>query len=218
MICIVKRITPLIAITLLGGMCLADATLAQNAPAMPREPKAHVEPKDLLLKDVPDGAKDRKELLGELYERLSNSEDDESSKVVASAIEKLWLRSGSDTVDLLMSRVGKLMQQEEFDVALAILNSVVEIAPDYPEAWNRRAAVYFLKKDYGKSLKSLRNALANDPSHYKAIQGLGMLMQEIGEKKAALKAFREALKVYPHLDGVRQTEEELAREIEGQGI
>ncbi len=218
MICAVKRTIPFIAITLLGGMCLADTALAQNAPVMPREPKAQVEPKDLLLKNVPDGANDRKELLRELYERLSKSEDDESSKVVASAIEKLWLRSGSDTVDLLMNRVGQLMQKEEFDVALTILNSVVEIAPNYPEAWNRRAAVFFLKKDYGKSLENLRSVLAIDPSHYKAIQGLGLLMQEIGEKKGALKAYREALKIYPYLDGVRQAEEELAREIEGQGI
>ena len=202
----------------LAGLCLAGAGFAQTAPEMPREPKANVERKDSLLKEIPDGAKDRRELLGELYGRLSRSEDSESSKVVATAIEKLWLYSGSDTVDLLMSRVGTLMDKEEFDVALQILDSVVEIAPEYPEGWNRRAAVFFLKKDYGKSLESLRNALAIDPSHYKAIQGLGLLMQEMGEKAAALRAYREALKVYPHMDDVRQSEQELAREVEGQGI
>ena len=117
-----------------------------------------------------------------------------------------------------MSRVGQLMEKEEFDVALTILDSVVEIAPDFPEAWNRRAAVYFRKKDYGKSLENLRHALAIDPLHYKAIQGLGLLMQEMGEKEAALRAYREALKVYPHMGDVRQSEEELSREVEGQGI
>ncbi|MGI9386284.1 MAG: hypothetical protein ACR2OX_02525, partial [Methyloligellaceae bacterium] len=90
----------------LGGLLLAGNGLAQTAPKMPREPKANVERKDSLLKDIPDGAKDRKELLGELYKRLSQSKDGESSKVVATAIEKLWLHSGSDTVDLLMTRVG----------------------------------------------------------------------------------------------------------------
>jgi len=214
----VKRAFLTLVFAGLGGLFLAGNGFSQSAPEMPREPKAKVERKDSLLKDIPDGAKDRKELLGELYKRLSRSEDGESSKVVATAIEKVWLYSGSDTVDLLMSRVGALMDKEEFDVALTILNSVVEIAPDYPEAWNRRAAVFFLQKDYGKSLESLRNVLAIDPSHYKAIQGLGLLMQEMGEKEAALRAYREALKVYPHLDDVRQSEQELAREVEGQGI
>ena len=45
-----------------------------------------------------------------------------------------------------------------------------------------------------------------------------MLMQELGDKKAALKAFRHALKVHPNLEELRQAEQELAREVEGQGI
>lgn len=213
-----QRILATLAVAALGGLFVSGSLFAQTDPEMPREPKAKVEQKNLLLKEIPDGAKDRKELLGELYQRLSQSEDGESSKVVADAIEQLWLHSGSDTVDLLMNRVGELMEKEEFDVALQILDSIVKIAPGYPEGWNRRAAVFFLKKDYGKSLESLRNALAIDPSHFKAIQGLGLLMQEMGEKEAALRAYREVLKIYPHLDDVRQSEQELSREVEGQGI
>jgi len=43
-------------------------------------------------------------------------------------------------------------------------------------------------------------------------------MQELGDKKAALKAFRHALSVNPHLEDARQSERELSREVEGQGI
>jgi tetratricopeptide (TPR) repeat protein len=176
-------------------------------------------PEELLLpKEAPDGVADRKELLGELYLRLKKTEDADSAGLVASAIEKLWQRSGSDTVDLLMNRVSKLMDGKELDIALQLLNSVTEIAPDYSEGWNQRAAILFVKKDFSKSLESLRHALALDPSHYKAIQGLGLLMQELGDKKAALKAFRHALSVHPHLEDVRQSERELSREVEGQGI
>ncbi|MEM8743013.1 MAG: tetratricopeptide repeat protein [Pseudomonadota bacterium] len=197
---------------------VAASGFAQAVEEPLRKPQNKLEQKNLLLKDVPDAAKDREQLLKELYQRLGQSEDDQSSKMVASAIERLWQHSGSDTVDLLMGRVGDLMAKEEFDVALQILDSVVELAPQFPEGWNRRAAVYFRKKDYGKSLENLRHALAIDPSHYKAIQGLGLLMQEMGEKEAALRAYREALKVHPHLEDVRQSEKELAREVEGQGI
>ncbi len=206
------------AVAVMAASGLSANAFAQASPDVPRERQDRLEQNDLLLKEVPDAAKDRKVLLKELYTRLSQSEDEESSKVVAKAIEKLWLHSGSDTVDLLMSRVGQLMEKEDFDVALTILDSVVEIAPDFPEAWNRRAAVYFRKKDYGKSLENLRHALAIDPSHFKAIQGLGLLMQEMGEKEAALRAYREALKIHPHMGDVRQTEQELSREVEGQGI
>ena len=218
MTCSLRQTIFSVAVAAIAGFGVAATGFAQTAEEPLRKPQDKLEQKDLLLKEVPNAAKDRKGLLKDLYTRLSRSKDDQSSKVVATAIERLWLHSGSDTVDLLMSRVGDLMAKEEFDVALQILDSVVEIAPDFPEGWNRRAAVHFRKKDYGKSLENLRHALAIDPSHYKAIQGLGLLMQEMGEKEAALRAYREALKVHPHLDDVRQSEKELAREVEGQGI
>ncbi|MDA7947151.1 MAG: tetratricopeptide repeat protein [Hyphomicrobiaceae bacterium] len=218
MMSLLKRTVLAVTVAVFTGLGATVAGIAQTAPEPPRKPQNKPDQKNLLLKEVPDAAKDRKQLLKDLYTRLGQSEDGENSKMVATAIERLWLHSGSDTVDLLMKRVGDLMVKEEFDVALQILDSVVEMAPDFPEGWNRRAAVYFQKKDYGKSLENLRYALAIDPSHYKAIQGLGLLMQEMGEKEAALRAYREALKVHPHMDDVRQSEKELAREVEGQGI
>ena len=92
--CDLKRLFLALTLAGMGGIFLSENLLAQTAPEMPREPKAKVERKDSLLKDIPDGAKDRKELLGELYKRLGQSEDGESSKVVATAIEKLWAPLG----------------------------------------------------------------------------------------------------------------------------
>lgn len=209
------RYVRLAVFTLLSGVFLALPLCAQTGSFA--EPQKIPE-EFLLPKNEPDGPADKKKLLSELYNRLSRARDKESASVIASAIEKLWQRSGSDTVDLLMQRVTTLMEAEDFDVALQILNSVVQIAPDYSEAWTRRAAVFYMRKDFTKSLEDLRHALVLDPSHYKAIQGLGLLMQELGEKEAALKAFRQVLKVYPHLEEALEVERELSREVEGQGI
>lgn len=161
---------------------------------------------------------DREQLLETLYERLRQAGNEQNAEAVASAIEKLWARSGSDTVDLLMGRAGKMIEEKDLEVATAILDSIVKIAPDYAQAWNRRAAVHFRNGEYRESLEDLRHALALDPKHFNAINGLGMLMQELGDKKAALRAFREVLKVHPYLDEARRMERELSREVEGQGI
>lgn len=205
--------------TVLCCVCLALSAGAQAAPDNRATPQSAAPgAKSLLPKDELDNAADREKILAELYQHLRKAEDENSAAVVASAIEKLWLRSGSATVDLLMKRVGQLMRDDDFDVALTLLNSVIEIAPAYSEGWNLRAAVFFVKKDYARSLDNLRHALALDPRHFKAIQGLALLMQELGDKKAALKAFRRALRVHPHLEDARQFEQELTREIEGQSI
>lgn len=192
-----------------------DQVVPEAAPPVAEEQI----PEHLLLpKDEPDGVGDRKKLLAELYRKLGEAPDEQSAKVLSSAIEKLWQRSGSDTIDLLMRRAGLLMEKEDFDDALKLLNEIVEIAPDYSEGWTRRAAVFFVQKDYGKSLRDLRSALALDPSHYKAVQGLALLMQELGDKESSLKAFRHLLKIHPYLDEAQSAINELSREVEGQGI
>ena len=191
---------------------------AQAEPGGDAGPRAAAPERFSLPSDQAGTADERRELLGELYDRLGKAENQDSAKLIASAIERLWLRSGSDTVDLLMSRAAILIQGDKSETALQVLNSVIELAPGYSEGWARRAALYFNQKDFRKSLDDLRHALALDPSHYKAIQGLGLLMQKLGDKEAALQAVRKALKVYPHLEEARQAEEELTREVEGQSI
>lgn len=216
-----------LSLALLFGAGMMQPQGLRATPNEPAEPEISSDaagpdaaiPDELLLpKDEQDNAEERQKLLGELYERLRKSADEDDAKVVANAIENLWQRSGSDTVDLLMRRSAKLMEEEDFDVALDILNSVIDIAPDYSEGWTRRAAVFFLKKEFTRSMDDLRHALALDPSHYKAIQGLALLMQELGEKEAALEAFRRLLQIHPHLDDALQAIQELTREVEGQGI
>ena len=44
------------------------------------------------------------------------------------------------------------------------------------------------------------------------------IMREIGQKKAALRAFKELLDVHPYWSGAKQAVEELQREVDGQGI
>jgi len=207
--------------------------LPVQAPAVPGAPEADLPsaraqgavqgrgtkfPGELIKPNAKDPEATRKEVLEDLFNRLSQAGDEESASVIAEAIEKIWLRSGSDTIDLLMQRSLQLIQSEDYDTALDILDSIVEMAPDYAEGWNQRATVFFLKKDFRRSLDDLRHVLALEPRHFKAIAGLGLIMQELGDKEAALKAFRKALRVYPQLSDTREMEKELAREVEGQGI
>jgi len=166
----------------------------------------------------PPSEAERAKILADLYDRLGQAQDAESATAIARTIEELWLKSGSDTVDVLMSRALTLVQDNNYDQAIEILDSVTSIAPDYSEGWNQRATLFFLKEDYGRSLKDLRQVLALEPRHFKAINGLALILQELGDKSAALKAYRKALQVHPHLGGASQAIKELEREVEGQGI
>jgi tetratricopeptide (TPR) repeat protein len=156
--------------------------------------------------------------LTSLYDQLKQAQSEEGADLVSKAIERVWRQSGSDTADLLMERAGIAIQAKNLDLALQILSSLIEIAPDYAEGWNQLATVYFLQENYDKAMRGLRHVLALEPQHYKAIEGLSLILREMGDKKGALRATRRALSIYPHLKSAQQVQEELMRDVEGQGI
>jgi tetratricopeptide (TPR) repeat protein len=161
---------------------------------------------------------DRSKNLDFLFEALKAAPDADSAKLVEGRIWALWLASGSDTADLMMSRVKTAMDNKDNALAIKLLDAVVAIRPNYVEAWNRRATLHFANKDYGKSLADIQQVLGREPRHFGALSGLGVIMQEFGEDKLALEAFRRALAVNPHLQKIPDFVKALTEKVEGRDI
>jgi len=212
-----SRITIAIAAGLIaGGLALPSAAQAPNNPNPDPSPnRKWVEPPS----EVPKAQRgDRTRNIDFLFEALKLAPDEESAKAIENRIWALWLASGSDTADLLMSRVKQAADAKQYDLALRLLGSIIEIRPNYIEAWNRRATVYFLKKDYSNSLADIRQVLRREPRHFGALAGLGTILTEIGDERHALDAFRRALAVHPHLNGIADEVKTLTDKVEGRPI
>jgi tetratricopeptide (TPR) repeat protein len=156
--------------------------------------------------------------LDTLFSGLKIAPDEASAKAIEDRIWAAWLASGSDTCTLLMTRVKDATDDKNFDLAIKLLDAVIAIKPDYVEAWNRRATVYYLKQDYGRSLADLREVLAKEPRHFGALSGLGLILQDIGDDKHALEAYRKALAIDPHLENIPEVVKTLSEKVEGRSI
>src|SRR5258708_26265080 len=119
------------------------------------------------LPRVPRG--DRIKNLDFLFEALKAAPDADSDRLVEGRIWALRLASGSDTTDLLMTRVKTAQDGKDPKLAIQLLDAVVEMRPDYIEGWNRRATLRFANKDYGKSVADIRQVLAREPRHFGAL-------------------------------------------------
>jgi tetratricopeptide (TPR) repeat protein len=153
-----------------------------------------------------------------LFGALKAAPDEATAKAVERRIWVLWLHSKSDTTNLLMSRVQKAIEEKDLDLALKLLDAIVKIKPDYVEAWNRRATIYYMKKDYGRSFSDIRRVLKLEPRHFGALTGLGLILQDIGDDKQALEVYRRALAVYPRLERVPEIVKKLKEKVEGRDI
>ena len=193
------------------------APLAAQPPLEPpnAEPPKPIEPPANLPRPQQG---DPRQNLDKLFEALKVAPSDESAKYVENRIWSLWLAAGGDTATLLMSRVKTAIDGKDLDLAVKLLNAVIDIRPDYVEAWNRRATVYYMKKDFAHSIEDIREVLAREPRHFGALSGLGMILQELGDEKHALDAFRRALAVHPKLEKIPDMVKKLIEKVEGRDI
>ena len=162
--------------------------------------------------------KDKEAMLSELYAHLAKATDEQQAAEISKTIERLWLHSGSDTIGVLMRRGLQAVNEQRNDLALKMFDTVVELAPDYAEGWSRRAFVYYLQNDTEHAVGDLRRALALDPNHYKALDGLARILRDSGQKKSALRAYQQLLRINPYASGAKEAASELSVEVEGQGI
>lgn len=192
----------------------------------------HAQAKDPRVVPPPDAAKkipeppaklpkvsaDKTRGLDFLFGALKAAPDEASAKHVEGRIWALWSQTSSDTTVLLMSRAKTALDAKQVDIAIELLSAVVKLKPDYVEGWNRRATLYYLQNDYTHSLQDIEQVLVREPRHFGALAGLGMIMQELGDDKRALDAFRKALEVNPHLDKVPEMVKTLTEKVEGRDI
>jgi tetratricopeptide (TPR) repeat protein len=204
-------------------MVLAAMVAAGPLPAFAQGPSPHAPTQQKKLPDAPGklprvGSTDRNRGLDFLFGALKAAPDEESAKYVESRIWALWMQTPSDTAALLMTRAKLAMDAQKMDVALKLLDAVIKLRPDYVEAWNRRATVYYMQNDYARSLADLKQVLIREPRHFGALAGLGMIMEDLGDDKRALDAFRKALAIDPHLDKVPEMVKSLSEKVEGRDI
>src|ERR1700745_4186510 len=99
----------LTALAALGLVLGPAAGWAQGPPKPPAGRPGSVLPKT---------PAEREKTLSDLYALLATADDEESAKAIADAIERVWVHSGSATIDLLMERSIKAMSEKNTDLAL----------------------------------------------------------------------------------------------------
>jgi tetratricopeptide (TPR) repeat protein len=118
------------------------------------------------------------------------------------ALWATWFRADSEANNQELQRLRRMRDAEK---ALAGLNRLIQKAPDFAEAYNQRAILYFRLEQFQKSLEDCERVLQRNPFHFGAKAGMGQCYMRLNNPKAALKAFRGAFRMNPNLHGVEDT-------------
>ena len=154
----------------------------------------------------------------QLLARLAKAADQRGARAIERELKARWAHSGSPSADLLLKRTDQAMEAHDFDTARQIAQKLTDVAPNFAEAWHRRATLATHKDDYGDALASLRHALALQPKNFEALAELGQILEEYNNKPKALEAYRQAKSIDPFVDRISDRIRELTKAVEGQGI
>ncbi len=146
------------------------------------------------------------------FGELKNAPTEGIAGLAEDRILRIWLKSGSDTADLLVAWAMQAMEDEDYSAALDLLDAAIAMKPDFAEAWNKRATAFYMMDDYGKALVDIQHTLALEPRHFGAISGLGIILHDVGRDEEALVVLRQALALHPFLSNIRELVTRLEKE------
>jgi tetratricopeptide (TPR) repeat protein len=171
-----------------------ESATVDGAPAAP----APVDP-------VKKRAAEIDKLFGELHKGSSTNPRATIEKIWA-----LWSRNDSAMAEILLTQSGKAMREGVFETSEQMMNELLGSYPDYTEALNQRAMLYYNMKRYDDALVDVEAVLAEEPRHFGALSGLAAIYQAKGDVGKAAAALRDAIAVNPYL----QTAKDALKQLE----
>ena len=156
--------------------------------------------------------------LDELFARLAVTKDGSEAHAIEAVIWNIWSKADTAGARVLLSQGTADMAAGRHEAALASFDAVVDLEPDFAEGWNKRATVRYLMDDFAGSVADIKRTVALEERHFGALSGLGLIYDQLDQKEAAIKAFRAALEIHPHLDGIRDRMEQLTKDVEGRKL
>ncbi len=157
----------------------------------------------LLVSSLSSNADQNDPKLDELFTRLREATNPRVAKRAEHEIWAIWHETPDDTSLEIMRNARTALDSADFDLAISLLDKLVEYTPDFAEAWNQRAIVLYFTEDYSGSLRDIEQTLKLEPRHFGAMSGRGQVYLRLDELELALQAFESALDRNPWMDNIR---------------
>jgi len=201
-------------LAVLALLALTSGALAEDAPAVDEAPPAAAsDAAQTKTPKTPKPAELRADQLDLLFAQLRNAGPMSGS--IEEKIWVLWSASDSPTAEVLLTQAKTAIEDGAPAEALSILNRLIGANPDYAEAWNKRATLYFMMKKDDLALADIAKVLDLEPRHFGALAGKGMILERQKKYTAAREAYEEALAVNPNLEQVKAAIKDLDRVEQG---
>ena len=142
-------------------------------------------------------ADERKKQLDKLFNELK-TDNLVSTFEVEQKIWKIWsTHPKKNELTLMLSEGSTLVKNDKLNEAVNIFTKVIELDPNWAEAWNKRATVFYLLGKFQKSQNDIDKVLELEERHFGALAGQGLVNIQLKNYEKAIMSYEKAQKIYP---------------------
>ena len=164
-------------------------------------------------------ADDNKKEIDKLFIQLKSALNFENSKKIEDKIWDLWTTHPSkNNLTKLLADGSSAMMDNKLDTAYDKFTEVIELDPNWAEAWNKRATVLYLMGKYELSQADIDKVLMIEKRHFGALTGQGLVQTALKNYQKAIDSYIEAHKVHPFMKSPMIMMEKLQIELQKQSI
>jgi tetratricopeptide (TPR) repeat protein len=140
--------------------------------------------------------------LDALFRQLQSCHQEEADRT-EDQIWSVWMDHPHAAAARVLDLATRDIAARRYDIAETRLTQLLRRAPDFAEAWHKRATLYYLLGRDLECLEDIGRTLELEPRHFAAMMHFGEILLGAGAPLEARFAFYAALTIHPHLPRAR---------------
>ena len=132
-----------------------------------------------------------------LFKKLLETSDENEINNITVNIWDIWYETNDPNINHDFYRGVGLMNNGNLKASIFYFDRVIKKNPNFAEAWNKRATVYYLLGKFDKSILDIGETLKLEPRHFGAMDGLALIFIHQKKFQKALEIYEEVIKIFP---------------------
>ena len=163
-------------------------------------------------------ASEREKNLNELFDNLKIEDPD----VIIATEKKIWniwsTHPNNYELTNMLNIGSNFVNDYQLSKAVEIFTEIINLDPNWAEAWNKRATVFYMIGEFQKSQNDINEVLKLEKRHFGALAGQGLVNIELKNYEKAIQSYEEAMKIHPTMNSPKIMIEYIKNLIKKQSI
>ena len=163
-------------------------------------------------------AEDTAKKLDRLFNDL-RFENASSSYQIEQKIWKLWsTHPNDDELTMMLAKGSDLVNNNKLYEAIIVFSEVIDLDPNWAEAWNKRATTFYMVGKFQKSQDDIDKVLELEKRHFGALAGQGLVNIKLENYEKAIMSYKKAQQIYPTMKSPKIMIDQINELIKRQSI